>query len=166
MDTKQRLELSKLIKEYESEETTGTIRSLKHSTEIKRNVGVIEGLKKKYSRMYKSNFEQFRNIAMKQADFLYNNYTNIFNRLIKNELDLHILWQFLEVLRNIEDGEIDQHEGSYQVGMLLKKLYVDSALKQDEKREKHKKKKNKKNKKNKQRIKNISWVDYKKTIDE
>jgi hypothetical protein len=32
-------------------------------------------------------------------------------------------------LKKIEDQEIDQHEGSYEVGMLLKKIYVDSALK-------------------------------------
>ena len=29
---------------------------------------------------------------------------------------------------NIEEGKIDQHEGSFLVGTLLKKIYVDSAL--------------------------------------
>ena len=36
-------------------------------------------------------------------------------------------------LKRIEDGKIDQHEGSYEVGLLLKKLYIDSVLKQKEK---------------------------------
>ena len=51
----------------------------------------------------------------------------------KDEIDITILYQFLDVLKKIEDGELDQHEGSFQVGTLLKKLYVDSALKKAEK---------------------------------
>jgi hypothetical protein len=39
----------------------------------------------------------------------------------------------LDVLRQIEDGQLDQHEGSFLVGTLLKELYVDSALKKAEK---------------------------------
>ena len=35
----------------------------------------------------------------------------------------------LDVLRQIEDGKVDQHEGSVLVGKILKELYVDSALK-------------------------------------
>ena len=46
---------------------------------------------------------------------------------------LGILNQFLDVLRKIEDGELDQHEGSFLVGTLLKTLYVDSAIRKGEK---------------------------------
>jgi len=53
----------------------------------------------------------------------------------KDEIDLKILNKFLNVLRRIEDGEIDQHDGSYLVGQLLKELYVDSALKKADKLE-------------------------------
>ena len=35
----------------------------------------------------------------------------------------------LDVLKHIEDGKVDQHEGSVAVGKILKELYVDSALK-------------------------------------
>ena len=31
-------------------------------------------------------------------------------------------------MKKIEDGELNQHEGSYLVGKQLKELYVDSAL--------------------------------------
>jgi hypothetical protein len=37
------------------------------------------------------------------------------------------------VLRDIEDGKIDQHEGAFSFGTLLKQIYVDSALKKAEK---------------------------------
>ena len=39
----------------------------------------------------------------------------------------------MDVLRQIEDGQLDQHEGSFLVGTILKELYVDSALKKSKK---------------------------------
>ena len=51
-------------------------------------------------------------------------------------MNLEILYQFLDVLKKIEDGMVDQHEGSFMVGTLLKKIYVDSALKKAEKLDK------------------------------
>ena len=46
---------------------------------------------------------------------------------------LNILFNFLDVLKRIEHGELDQHEASFEVGTLLKRLYVDSALKKADK---------------------------------
>ena len=46
---------------------------------------------------------------------------------------MKILFQFLDVLGKIEDGKLDQHDGSFEVGTLLKKIYVDSALRKAEK---------------------------------
>ena len=40
---------------------------------------------------------------------------------------------FLKVLSDIENGELDQHEGSFIVGKILKEIYIDSALKKAEK---------------------------------
>ena len=155
MDNDDRLQLNKLIKEYQSEETTDKIRQLKHSGKIRNDVGIIQKLKHQYSRIYKSNREQFKRIACSRASFLYNNYTNIFNRVVKGELDLNILWKFLEVLEKIENGTIDQHEGSYMVGDLLKKMYIDTVIQKEKKR--------KEKKKNYKRIvHNLSWSDYKK----
>jgi hypothetical protein len=51
----------------------------------------------------------------------------------KDEIDITILNKFLDVLKQIEDGKLDQHEGSFLVGTILKELYVDSALKKAEK---------------------------------
>jgi hypothetical protein len=49
--------------------------------------------------------------------------------MISDELDLTIMTKILTVLKLIEDGKTDQHEGSVMVGKLLKELYVDSAAK-------------------------------------
>ena len=64
--------------------------------------------------------------------FLFNNYTDIFNKVLKDELNLEIMTKLLHVLKMIEDGKVDQHEGSALVGQILKELYVDSALKRSE----------------------------------
>ena len=37
------------------------------------------------------------------------------------------------MLKRIEDGELDQHEGAFLVGSILKELYVDSALRKADK---------------------------------
>lgn len=164
MDPTERIELSKLIKEYDADDNTSRIRELKHSQRIRADVGLIEQLKQTYSRIYKSNFSQFKTIAMKRANFLYDNYTNIFNRLIKNELNLNILWQFLEVLRRIEEGEMDQHEGSVLIGKLLKTMYIDSVIQQDSKQVKREAKQQKGTQSvssSEQQYKKISWKTFK-----
>jgi hypothetical protein len=40
-----------------------------------------------------------------------------------------MLYQFLDMLKQIEDGDTDQHEASFKIGSLLKEMYIDSALK-------------------------------------
>ena len=48
---------------------------------------------------------------------------------LKDEIDLNILFQLIHILKQIEDGNLDQHTGSYEVGKLLKSIYIDSAIK-------------------------------------
>jgi len=161
MDENDRLNLKKMVKEYDSEETTGKIRELKHSTRIRQDMRNFVELHRKYNRIYKSNFKQFKLMAEKRCNFLYTNYTNIYNKLLKNALDYTILNEFLNMLERIENNEMDQHEASYNVGMLLKKLYVDSALREEKMHDKKSKSKSKS--KSKGKGKNISWNEYKKT---
>jgi hypothetical protein len=156
MDESQRLNLKKMLRNNDAPETTEHIRKLKHSKKIKEDINRMEILKKKYQRLSKSNASQYRQIITNQCSFLFNNYTNIFNRLLKNQLDLNILNKFISVLHHIEEGDIDQHEGSFEVGKLLKELYLDSVVRQDKMSDKGKKMKQKKP------VKNISWAEFKK----
>jgi len=155
MDDNARLQLQRMIKANDVEETTGKIRNLKHSSKIRSDINQYLSLKRKYPRLLKTNRNQFKEMARKQCAFICKNYMNLFNRLLADELDLKILATFLTILKRIEDGEIDQHEGSFEVGKLLKELYVDSALRRESKHDKKKKKKAKR------RSKNITWADYK-----
>ena len=92
----------------------------------------MEELKRDHAEMRKSNPDEFLALCQNQCAFLYGNYTDIFNKVFKDELDLTIMAGLLTALKMIEDGNIDQHEGSVMVGRLLKQLYVDSALKRGE----------------------------------
>lgn len=155
MDDSQRLKLNELIKGYGAEDTTQDIRRLKHSRKIKEQVQIIQNLRQKHHHLIGKNFDMFRNICLKHASFLYDNYTDLFNRLVKNELDLKILTRFIQVLEKIENGLVDQHEGSVEIGQLLSNLYIDSALRGDKNQQKMKKNTFKKP------THKISWKEFK-----
>ena len=61
---------------------------MKHSLLIKQDVEEIILTKRKYSKL---KLETLQQMCMKRANFLYTNYTNIFNKLVKGELNLEIL---------------------------------------------------------------------------
>ena len=117
--------LKEVVEKYNAVETTQTIRTLKHSSFIKEDVRKFLVLKRKYSRL---SYKQLEKIAQKQCEFLFKYYRNIFNRLMKGQLDLNILDKLIQVLKRIEDTELDQHEGSAIVGQLLKELYIDPII--------------------------------------
>jgi len=129
MDDKQRLQLANMIKANNVEDQTELIRNLKHSQVLRNEINNMILIKAKY----RDNEEKIYEECINECGFLYTYYTDIFNKVKKDEIDIHILNKFLDVLRQIEDGQIDQHEGSFLVGTLLKELYVDSALKKAEK---------------------------------
>lgn len=89
-------------------------------------------LKRDYGRLAKSNPKQFDALCVSRCAFLFTYYTDLYNRLKSGEIDLNLLTQMIRVLREIEDGKLDQHEGSFKVGTILKRIYVDSALKRSE----------------------------------
>ena len=132
MNNSERLQLNKIIQNNDVEDMTSEIRKKCHSDKIKQDVLKMIELKKKYPRLAVSNREQFNSILEKQCTFLYSNYTDIFNRVVKDELNMEIMTQLLMILKMIEDKKVDQHEGSVVVGKLLKQLYVDSSLKRGE----------------------------------
>ena len=124
----ERLQLQKMIAANNAEDNTELIRKSKHSGKIQEQVQLLLQLKRKYPRLQKTNPEQFDKICVSKCGFLFQQYTDIFNKVKKDEIDLTILSQFLSVLKQIEDGKLGQHEASVQVGRILKKLYIDSAL--------------------------------------
>jgi hypothetical protein len=129
MNDEERLNLKKLISQNECADNTEQIRKIRHSNLIRDDIMKMQDLKKKHARVRKNDPDRFSNLCQSQCTFLFNNYTDIYNKVYKDELDLNIMSNLLSVLKHIEDGKVDQHEGSVMVGKILKELYVDSALK-------------------------------------
>ena len=159
IDDKTRLNFNNMLKEQGVEDNTNKIRNLKHSSKIREQVTTMIEIRNKYSRVGKRGIDK---MIDSKCNWLFTNYTNIFNKLKKNELDLRILDKVLSTLKEIEDGIVDQHEASVKVGQALKELYIDSALKAEKKREAQ----DKKNKKMyKKPVKKLTWAQYKKTLN-
>lgn len=153
------LDLNKYLSGDNSDyvDNTEKLRKAKHSIHIRKNINEIEKIRAETGDLYKTDIEEFKNKCLKRNSFLYNNYFEIFNRVSKNEMNLLIMNQFLNVLEKIEDGELDQHEGSVKVGELLKELYIDSALRRSNALDKE----NPQEKVKFKETKNISWKQYK-----
>ena len=157
MDPLERLNLQKMIAANDTVDCTEEIRTTKHSDMIAAETKKLLQIKHQYHRLALSNPQQFDTICVSRCSFLFKNYTDIFNKIKKDELDLNILFAFLATLKQVEEGELDQHEASFEIGKLLKKLYIDSALRKADKLDRQNKKKGPPKK-----IKKISWSQYKK----
>jgi len=158
MDNMDRLNLKKMIKTNNVEDCTNEIRSKKHSDLIHKDVSKMIQLKKDYGNG-NVNDTKFDDMLVSQCNFLFMNYTDIFNKIKKDEIKLETLFEFLKVLKSIEEGKLDQHEGAYEVGKILKAMYIDSAIMKSEKLDKE----------TGEKVpqiqlappKNISWAEYK-----
>jgi len=159
IDDETRLNFDKMLKESGASDNTSKIRKLKHSKKIKEQVTNMIEIKTKYKRLGKKSVDK---MIETKCNWLFTNYTNIYNKLKKDELDIDILGRFIVMLQEIENGETDQHEASIKIGKILKELYIDSAMRNEKHIEdKDNKKKKKKYKKPENKI---SWNDYKKLV--
>lgn len=162
INSEERLNLKRMISETDCDDNTDNIRTLKHSSLIRNDIIKLQQIKKDpaHIHMKLNDPEGFLNHCRNECVFLFSKYMDIFHKICKDELDLDIMWNVLEVLRAIEDGDVDQHEGSVVFGKLLKKLYIDSAVRRGDNLDK-------------EHIveptvyveaKPISWKEFKKTI--
>lgn len=125
MNSSQRIQLDKMIRESGADNNTQRIRELKHSASIEADLKAIEKVRAENPDVSK---ESLHAICTREALFLYTNYTSIFHKAVANELNMGIMQRLLDVLRSIEEGTADQHEASVRAGQILKEMYVDSAL--------------------------------------
>jgi cell division protein YceG involved in septum cleavage len=168
MNPDEKFHLQKMIAANDTEDNTSMLREYKHSAKISNDVSTMISLKRDYARLAKSNPKQFDAMCVSRCAFIFKYYTDIYNRLKSGEIDLNLLFKMIRILREIEDGKLDQHEGSFEVGKILKSIYVDSALKRSENLDaeqaaKEKRAATKTAKTSRPPIpeKKISWADYK-----
>jgi len=157
MNKEQQINLKKMMKEFDVTDQTENIRNIKHSAQIRTDVEKIIQIQKENHDM---SHETLDAICLNSCFFLFTNYTDIYNRLLKKELNITILFKIIDCLQKIENGNCDQQEASFEVGTLLKKMYIDSALKKADKQEEQYSQPSEET----TPPKNISWKNYKKNI--
>ena len=160
MDDQSRLQLQQMIQANNVEDQTQLIRDLKHSVLLRADINQLLKLKATYADDQNMIIQE----GMNDCSFLFTYYTDIFNKIRKDEIDIKILFYFIDVLKKIEDGELDQHEGSFLIGKILKEMYVDSALKKAEKINKSDQEKEKEAKEEERKGLPIQWKQWKQTI--
>jgi len=117
-----------MIEQNNVVDNTNILRELKHSSVIKQNVERLLELKQIHADLLQSNKQKFEEIVLQDCGFLFFNYMPLYNSILKENLNMTILNELLTILSKIENGECDQHEASYEVGKLLKAIYIDTTL--------------------------------------
>jgi len=154
MNPNEVLKLNDMIREGDCVDNTDTIRQLKHSAIITKNVNTLLHIKKKYN-LNRNNdgtvdFKTLDSECVKECRFLFDNYTSIYNKLLRDQIDLPVFYKFLYYLKKIEDGELTFYQASYEIGTLLKNMYVDPIINEKEK-----------DKENGRNVKPITWNEFK-----
>lgn len=126
MNHLEKIQLDKMISENNVEDQTNKIRELKHSALIKRDIDTILQLQKLHPSL---SFTELDNMCIEKSNFLFVHYPNIYTKLLKKEIDVSILYVLVETLQEIENNKLSQHEASFKIGKILKKIYIDTALK-------------------------------------
>jgi len=142
MDDNQRDYLNKYIRENNIEDTTEKIRKEKQSNQLKIDIKKIVELRG----LYKSDW-LFLSECEKKCSFLKSKQPKLYEKLTKNitKRTLQITNDMINLLTQIEKGNIDQNDASYKFGMLCKELYIDPVIT------------------DKTDVKEITWTEYKKS---
>ena len=144
-------QLQQMVDKHPVEDHTNKIRELKHSKQLSDSIKLLLSMKQEHATLLKENKPEFENLFLTKDPFLFYNYFELYNMVLKETIDVGILDKLIGVLAKIEDGTYDQHEGSYVVGTILKEIYIDTKLKETSE-----------NKHSFVEPKAISWNEYKK----
>ena len=124
----QGLDMKALMESDDYVNNTDRIRQLKHSENILEDIGKLCELRKKHPSMRMMDELGYVELCRNTTPFLYNHYTDIFIKVVKDELNMEMMVKFIFILKQIEEGVIDQYDASVKVGTILKEMYVDSAM--------------------------------------
>jgi hypothetical protein len=124
----QGLNMKALMESDDYVNNTDRIRELKHSESILVDIGKLCEIKKTHPHMRMIEEEKYNYLCQTSTPFLFNNYTDIFNKVLKDELNMEMMVKFIFILKQIEDGILDQYDASVKVGTILREMYVDSAV--------------------------------------
>ncbi len=125
MDNKDKKELQRLIQENKTVDQTESIRQRNDSSAIREDI--LKLYKIKYQ-LGISNEKELRETIKNQCEFLFKKYRELYEILITKDMNLSFLMKLIELLENIENGKMTQHESSFVLGKLLKEIYIDPKI--------------------------------------
>ena len=157
MNDNEKYQLKQMLEQNKVVDNTHVLRELKHSSEIRKCVLRMIELKESHLELLQTNKSKFEELVLKDCGFLFFNYMQLYNTILKENIDMNIMHQLLDTLSKIENGELDQHEGSYEVVKLLKTIYIDGTLRDIQKKDEE-------NKIVYKEPKSIQWSEYKKNM--
>lgn len=129
MDMNDLAQLQKIAESPKFVDMTDKIRDVKHSGLLRTAIAHMIQFKRENADLLKTDKVVFEERLMKENSFLFMNYMELYNMLLKNEMNMSIMNQLLSCLESIEVGECDQTEASVRVGTLLKTIYIDTLIK-------------------------------------
>lgn len=124
----QNLNMKSLMNSEDYVNNTERIRELKHSELILEDIGKLCRIKKDHFHMKMVEEDKFNHLCETSAPFLFSNYTDLFRKVMKDELDMKMMVNFIGILKQIEEGQLDQYDASVKIGTILREIYVDSAM--------------------------------------
>ncbi len=120
-NTKEKSLLDDIIKEHKIEDNTNYVVNNKKASIIRKEFNALIKIKQVHG-------DGKINISKIQAPYLYKNYKSIFDKIIKNDFNVVLFKDLIDILEKIENKKIDLNEGSFIFGKKLKNIFVDKCI--------------------------------------
>ena len=112
-------------------DNTELIRNQKMGSTFEKEVAIMNKILNKYKN--KNKYELVREKCINECPILFEHNTLLFNKIIKQEIDLDLLTEFINIMKEIENGICDYNSACVKISEILKCIYIDSALKKSDK---------------------------------
>ena len=123
MNAEEKKILNEMINKNNTIDHTETIREKKITKVLRKEIAFIKYIKSQHLDKKRIEFE-----TQKCCPTLISDYNNIYTKILENKINYNILYKFLNELEKIENNELNQHEASYNIGKLLKEIYIDPEI--------------------------------------
>jgi hypothetical protein len=87
-------------------------------------------LRNTYAHLKESSPEDYLRVFQKECKYIYTKFPDVFDRVVKNDMNLDVFEKIVMILKMIEDGKVNQSEASALVGKLSQRLFFQTSATQ------------------------------------
>lgn len=132
MNSLNKTDLENIVNNNDYQNNTSVLRQQRNSDKIQDDLNTLIKLKSTHANMREIEPDKFENLCRSQCYYLFTKYPFIYKKAFNDQLNPILITKLLQTLKKIENNELDQHQGSVVVGQILKEMYVDSVISDDE----------------------------------